>query len=314
MFAVSKLLSFVTQPLAWVVLLLSTGLLLQSLRPVSGTRLGKCLGKRLCLLALALLLVLGWQPLPQWGLRLLEARHAVPESLEMAAFEGLVVLGGALESGYRWRAPDLMGKLQAQLNNAAERMTAPLPLLAAHPHLKLVFTGGSGELWGEDLSEAARAAIFYEQMGAGQLPQADSRLIYEGESRNTLENAWLSARLPGVDPGRRWLLVTSAFHMPRALAVFQKAGWNVTPYPVDFRAGLSTPWTEYSLKDGAYDWHVLLHEVIGLWVYSWRDAMTLSMRQPSRSTTSNHQPELAMRSPVLGKWPATDNNMPASVL
>src|SRR6266478_6390205 len=34
---------------------------------------------------------------------------------------------------------------------------------------------------------------------------------------------------------RRWLLVTSAYHMPRAIGVFRKAGFPVEPYPVDWR-------------------------------------------------------------------------------
>jgi uncharacterized SAM-binding protein YcdF (DUF218 family) len=55
--------------------------------------------------------------------------------------------------------------------------------------------------------------------------------------------------------------------MPRAMASFQKAGWNVTPYPVDFRTGGATPWTEYSLAEGARKWHLLLHELVGLLTY-----------------------------------------------
>jgi uncharacterized SAM-binding protein YcdF (DUF218 family) len=55
--------------------------------------------------------------------------------------------------------------------------------------------------------------------------------------------------------------------MPRAMASFQTAGWNVTPYPVDFRTGSATPWTEYSLSDSARKWYLLLHEVLGLLAY-----------------------------------------------
>jgi uncharacterized SAM-binding protein YcdF (DUF218 family) len=89
----------------------------------------------------------------------------------------------------------------------------------------------------------------------------------EDRSRNTFENAVLSAAMVGVDVKKPWLLVTSAWHMPRAMATFEKAGWNVTPYPVDFRTGHSTPWTDYSLSDGAAKWQLVLHELLGLWVY-----------------------------------------------
>ncbi|MBK5205827.1 MAG: YdcF family protein, partial [Polaromonas sp.] len=59
-----------------------------------------------------------------------------------------------------------------------------------------------------------------------------------------------------------------ARHMPRALTIFQAAGWNVTPYPVDYRSGSHTPWTEYSLARGALRWQLVLHEWVGLAAYA----------------------------------------------
>jgi uncharacterized SAM-binding protein YcdF (DUF218 family) len=106
-------------------------------------------------------------------------------------------------------------------------------------------------------------------MGLMELPQADQRFYFEAASRNTYENAVLSAKLPSVDITKPWLLVTSASHIPRSMAVFQKAGWNVTPYAVDFRAGAHTPWTSYSLLGGSLDWQILLHELIGSVYYAW---------------------------------------------
>jgi len=90
---------------------------------------------------------------------------------------------------------------------------------------------------------------------------------FESRSRTTYENAVFTAALPGVDKRRPWLLVTSAWHMPRALATFRAAGWNVTPYPVDYRTGTRTPWTEYSLVDSLRRWGIALHEWAGLLAY-----------------------------------------------
>jgi len=90
---------------------------------------------------------------------------------------------------------------------------------------------------------------------------------FEFGSRTTYENAVFTAALPGVDRTRPWLLVTSAWHMPRALATFRAAGWNVTPYPVDYRTGIRTPWTEYSLVDSPRRWRIALHEWAGLLAY-----------------------------------------------
>jgi len=267
MFVLSKILSFITQPLAWVALALGLGVVLQTFWPKQWSKLGR----RLCWIALGVLLLQGWQPLPQFGIRQLESHHPAPQNLDLKKFEGVIVLGGALESAYVWQAPDLSGRPQAQLNSAAERMTAPISLLKAHPNLKMVFTGGEGLILTSGRSESELAQIFYQDMGLMELPQAEHRFYFEAASRNTYENAVLSAKLPGVDISKPWLLVTSAFHMPRSMAVFQKTGWNVTPYAVDFRAGSHTPWIEFSLNDGANDWQILLHEWIGTLYYALTD-------------------------------------------
>jgi uncharacterized SAM-binding protein YcdF (DUF218 family) len=59
-------------------------------------------------------------------------------------------------------------------------------------------------------------------------------VIFEDRARNTYENAVLSKQLVAPAPGERWLLVTSAAHMPRSVGVFRKVGWPVIPYPVDY--------------------------------------------------------------------------------
>ena len=250
MFVASKLLSFATQPLAWVVLILFVGVSLVSLR--------RRWGLRLCWLSLLVLLAQGWQPVPDALLRQLESKHpAVAADNLLLGYAGVIVLGGALEPAYAWVNPG-----QAALNDAAERMTVPVALAQRFPHLKVVFTGGEGELLGEGLTEADRAKIFFDSMG---LPT--ERVQYESASHTTYENAVLTATLPGIDKNQPWLLLTSANHMPRAMATFLQVGWNVTAYPVDFRTGTTTPWNQYSLQKGAQKWHVALHEMIGLLVY-----------------------------------------------
>lgn len=250
MFLAAKLLAFATQPLAWVALLLVLGLLLQ--------RRWRRAGMGLIWLALGVLLLQGWEPLPNALVRRLEARYPAVASLPDAQrYAGLVVLGGALEPSYVWQGHD-----QPALNDAAERMTAALPLLQRYAHLQLLFSGGEGELLARGLTEAERARIFYASMGV-----APQRLRFEPAARTTYENAVMTAALPGIDKSRPWLLVTSAWHMPRAMATFEKAGWNVTPYPVDFRAGVETPWNRYSLVSGAGRWHLALHEYLGWLAY-----------------------------------------------
>jgi len=250
MFIAAKFMAFLTQPLAWVAVLLALTLLLVQRRPKRAVQIGSA--------ALALLLVLGWEPLPDALLRHLESQYPpVPREAIAAETVGIIVLGGALESAYVWSVPG-----QSALNDAAERLTEALALLRQHRQLKLLFTGGEGELFAGDLPEAQRAKIFLEGQGVDT-----TQVLFESASRTTFENAVLSKQLAGVDATKPWLLLTTASHMPRAMATFQRAGWNVSAYPVDFRAGKATPWTQYMLDEGIKKWRIGLHEVIGLLAY-----------------------------------------------
>ena len=250
MFIASKLLSFATQPLFWAMALLALGLWLMQRRPAWGLRA--------CKTALALMLLVGWLAPPEALLRHLEEQHPGPgPQADLSAYAGIVVLGGALEPSRFWERPG-----QVALNAGAERMTVPVALLRQHPQWRVLFTGGEGELNFKAFTEAERAEVYFHAMGIGE-----DRLLLEDASRTTFDNAILSAQLPGVDIHQPWLLLTSAWHMPRSLAVFRKAGWNVTPYPVDYRSSPSTAWLEYSLRQGADKWQIALHEIVGLWAY-----------------------------------------------
>ena len=248
MFLLSKLVGLATEPMFWVVLVLLIAVVLLPRRPQAA--------RRWVLAAGAMLLLGGWAPLPDALLRHLERQYPEPPAMPIQQYAGVVVLGGALESGYVGE-----GSEEPQVNGAAERMTTVLPLLRQAPDLAVVFTGGNGEYFGNGPSEAERARRFFVQLGLD--PQ---RVRLESQSRNTYENAVFTARLSGIDPRKPWILITSASHMPRALAVFRKQGWNVTPYSVDFNTGLSTPWTSYSLRISD-KWPIALKEYIGILAY-----------------------------------------------
>ena len=250
MFFLSKILVLVTQPLAWVVVLSGLSLALHARRPHTARRLG--------IAALAVLLVMGWQPLPDLLLRRLEAHYPeIPANTNLSDYSGLIVLGGATASGRVSQAHAL-----PQVGDSSERLSATVAVLHRHPQLRMVYTGGEGELLGAGPSEADRARAFFEELGAkGPL------MYYEAASRNTYENALLAAQVPGVDKTQRWLLVTSAWHMPRSMATFQKAGWNVVAYPVDYRTGATTHWADYSLRSGADKWQLALNELVGMLAY-----------------------------------------------
>lgn len=246
----SKLLNLFAQPLNWVLALLLLCLLLRWLRP-------RMAGKPL-VAAVLLLVLLGLEPVPNALLSQLEDQYPeVAPDADLSRYAGIVVLGGAMESGrvsqHHW---------QPLLNGSAERMTMAVSLWQRNPRLQLVFTGGEGEWFGSGPSEAERAQAFFSSLG---VPKA--ALTLESRSSNTYENALFTQRLPGVDAAKPWLLMTSAWHMPRSVTTFQKAGWNITPYPVDFRTGGHMPWTRYDLRLGAEQWELLLHEWLGIAAY-----------------------------------------------
>lgn len=250
MFFLSKILGLLSDPLIWVSCLLLAGLLLHSRKPT--------VARRLRWSALVILLAVGWLPLPNSLIQHLEQQYAeIPPQADLHNYVGVIVLGGATESGRVQQA-----HAQPLLNGAAERITAPVVILRRNPQLRVVYTGGEGALWGTGPSEADRARVFFESMGL-----SPTQVAYESASRTTFENAVLTAQMPGIDITQRWLLVTSAWHMPRSMATFTKAGWNVTAYPVDFRTASGTPWTEYSQREGSNSWQLLLHEWLGLLAY-----------------------------------------------
>lgn len=210
-------------------------------------------GRRALIAGIGISAVIGWMPLPDALLRHIESQYPAPRG-SLKPYVGMVVLGGAI--GIPYGEQDLR---RYTLDAAAQRMTEPVALLRRYPHLLLLFSGGQSDVIAREISVADAAREFYNSMGV-----PPDRVLYERTARNTYENAVFSAKVSGVDKTQRWLLVTSAWHMPRSMALFQREGWNVTPYPVDYRTGSYTPWSNFSIAEGAQRWEMLLHEVVGL--------------------------------------------------
>jgi uncharacterized SAM-binding protein YcdF (DUF218 family) len=117
------------------------------------------------------------------------------------------------------------------LTLSGERLTIAARLARDLPDAKIIHTGGQGTFIQGQVTESEGAGQLFRDFGI----DAD-RIILEDASRNTWENAVFTKELVKPEPGQRWLLVTSAYHMPRSMGVFEAAGWTgVTPYPVDYR-------------------------------------------------------------------------------
>ena len=244
--------------IAWFLLepsnLLATSALLAAL--LGWTRFA-AVGRRVTLAAASLLLLLGLSPAANWLILPLETRFPRP-ALEGRPIAGIVMLGGAVLE----RQSEAHG--QIALNDAGERITALIELARRYPDARLLVTGGAGFYSGSRVSEAE---ILRQRIGG--LGIAPERIIFEEKSVNTYENAALSKPLARPQPGETWLLVTSAWHMPRAVGIFRSVGWPVTAYPVDHRtAGWQDAWRGFhSVSDGLRRTDIATREWVGLVAY-----------------------------------------------
>jgi uncharacterized SAM-binding protein YcdF (DUF218 family) len=220
------------------------------------TRIARC-GRRLAVAGVILLALAGLSPLGNALILPLEQRFPHWRA-EGNAPDGIIVLGGAIGPAIS------SARGQPQLNEAAERMTAAADLARRYPQARIVFSGGDPSLLGDGISEASFAVPVLESFGI-----ARERIVIESRSRNTHENATLSKALLDPKPGERWLLLTSAFHMPRAVGCFRRAGFAVEPYPVDWRThGMSDLLSPFgTLTGGLARTDVAMREWIGLIAY-----------------------------------------------
>jgi uncharacterized SAM-binding protein YcdF (DUF218 family) len=209
-------------------------------------------------MSVVLLAIAGFSPLGNALLWPLENRFPAWDPAHGSP-DGIIVLGGTV-SAELVRTRGTLG-----LDAAAERFVASLQLANHYPKARIVFAGGSGadlDLPGGD--EASAAIHDYEELGI-----APNRLFAERQSRDTFENALFSRKIANFRPGELWLLVTSAAHMPRAMAAFRAAGFPVEAYPVDYQTtGLPEDFLPSSMPSrGLQLTDTAVHEWIGLLAY-----------------------------------------------
>jgi len=249
-FTLSKLLGFFALPSNALISIGLVGLVLLCTRY---TRLASWL----IVTSLVLIAVAGLSPLGNALILPLEQRFPAWDA-SRGAPEGIILLGGMI-------SPDVSSARDTvALNEAAERITATAELARRYPDARIVMTGGSGALIFDEGAEAIFAVRQLEALGVGY-----ERITAEEQSRNTVENAVFSRLVANPKPGERWLLVTSAYHMPRAMGVFRAAGFPVEAYPVDWRTRGPGDLTRLfsSLSDGLQRTDTAAHEWVGLFAF-----------------------------------------------
>ncbi len=189
-----------------------------------------------------------WITLPLENL--ISATPVFPKSVD-----GIIVLGGSVD-------PDISyERRQVSLKKSVERLTCLKRLIKTYPEARYVVTGGFSARNHPEYSEADAAKQFLSEMGFNT-----DAIIFENQSRNTYENVVYSKKLLNIQPGEKWILVTSAAHMPRSMALFKKADWTVIPYPVDYETtGIFSWFSRINLYDnfrklssGMHEWGALV--------------------------------------------------------
>jgi uncharacterized SAM-binding protein YcdF (DUF218 family) len=249
-FYASKLFGFFAVPSNFIILAGILGALL--LR----TRFSR-VGRPMVIGSLILLAVIGLSPVGNALIVPLENRFPAWDHSRSAP-HGIVVLGGAV-------SPDVShARNTVALNEAAERLTEVAELARRYPDARIIFSGGSAAVLFEERPEAEFAIRLLEALGV-----APGRIVAEDKSRNTIENALFSRDMAQPKPGERWLLVTSAYHLPRAMGVFRQAGFPVEAYPVDWRTrGTGDALRPFAtLGDGLRRTDTAVREWVGLAAY-----------------------------------------------
>ena len=195
-------------------------------------------------------------PIGAWLLLPLEERFPRPALAGMAPPDGIVVLGGAVDP----QVADARGVLA--LKEYGERIAEMVMLARRFPNARLVHSGGSADIRRAAPTEAAALAPYLEPLGIDP-----ARVLLEAESRNTYENAVFSYRAVQPRPGERWLLVTSAAHMPRSVGVFRGVGWQMIPFPVDYQTSRRERWPVMAPAGHWRQLRLAVHEYIGLLSY-----------------------------------------------
>lgn len=218
-FVLSKTLGLMVLPANFLIGMGLVGVVLLATRFAS-------LGRKFLIGSVVLLAILGYSPIGIWLMYSLESRFPAWDA-SRGAPEGIVVLGGAID-------PDLSAAHGVPvLGGGMDRVIIAAGLARRYPNLRILYSGGNPNLIADAAAkEADYALAVFETLGISR-----DRVLIERLSRNTQENAAFARAMISPKPGERWLLITSAFHMPRSVGVFRKAEFLIEPFPVDWRIG-----------------------------------------------------------------------------
>ncbi|MBA8844816.1 uncharacterized SAM-binding protein YcdF (DUF218 family) [Ochrobactrum sp. RH1CCR137] len=221
-------------------------------------------------LSLATLFLAAFTTLGAVLLAPLEDRFAKSDAMPQRV-DGIVVLGGYMNGEIN------AGRKGFELNSAADRIFEAMRLARLYPDAKVIVSGGEGAFFEKSAKEADSTRQMLADLGF-----SGERYIFENKSRNTVENAVFSKELAQPKPGETWLLVTSAYHMPRSIGCFRKAEFEVVAWPVDFKTRASEHFALYleSPNEALSRFSVAMREWVGLAAYWLAGKTDMLLPQP----------------------------------
>lgn len=209
----------------------------------------KEIGRWLVVVAAGLLLIVNIIPVGELLLVPLENQFPVP-SVDSKSIDGIIVLGGS-------ELPRIThARKQYALNEGGERLISFISIAKRFPKARLVFSGGSGSIL-NDYKESDTARLLFQELGMDI-----SQIEFDTKSKNTYESAKNIYQMVKPEYDENWILITSAFHMPRSVGVFRKGGWRVIPYPVDYRS-------TGEIKNNSFLEGIAEIRVVSHWLHEW---------------------------------------------
>ncbi len=247
MFLLSKLFLLLLKPLTWIIIFFLIGLISKNPKR-----------KRRWLVISFIMLLFFSNP---FFFRLLakgyEKKPVVLNDTEK--YQAGIVLGGFVDYNVK--------KDKAYFNEASDRFIETALLYKTGHIGKIIVSAGNGYLAENNFQEASFVKNHLVQLG---IPADD--IFTDGLSRNTYQNAQYTKKIcDSLHLTGPFLLISSAIHLPRAEASFEKQRMNVRPYPCDFIAQsvMNNFWEDYLLPSSftLHEWDILIKEISGLIIY-----------------------------------------------
>lgn len=239
----SFILSLTLSPSNWIVLLLIIAYLVRK----------RSVRRVFISIAVIIFIVFGNQWLLNWYAQKWQpSRVIIPAGVEYSA--GIVAGGFA--------SPD--ADANGYFNSSADRFIQAVKLFKLGKIKHILISGGNGKT---DVKSFREAGWVKGELIAVGIP--DSVILTEDQSNNTSDNAKFSKHiLDSLRLPPPYLLITSAFHMPRALLTFKRSGLRVDPFPCNYNGGMdSFSWDDLLPRLSVLmSWDVYMKETVGYWV------------------------------------------------